>query len=160
MRLQLEKVFKNTLFVVYGCASHYFNLVGQDIVNQLGADSIMKHIIEVQKYFRNHHQLGAWLKEFENSIKPQLPGETRWNSQLVCLETFLKNREFFLKIVDDHEDDIDIKIVRIINNVNLYKEAKSLHSQLQPISAALNKVSTGRSNLFSFFLVFTIQLQI
>ena len=61
---------------------------------------------------------------------------------------FLKNREFFLKVVDDRENNIDIKIVRIIYNVNFYKEAKSLHTQLQPILATLNNVS--RFNLFIF----------
>ena len=56
----------------------------------------------------------GYLSEYEESVEPQLPGETWWNSQIKCLTTFLKNRDFYIKIVDEHEDDIDDNIVEII----------------------------------------------
>ena len=59
--------------IVYGCSSHWLNLLGQQLTPSL----IMKHVVEVNKYFRNHHQPAAWLKEVSDTVKPQLPGETR-----------------------------------------------------------------------------------
>ena len=50
MRLQLEKEPKNELFVVYGCASHYLNLVGQDIVNQVGAVIITNQGFDLKSF--------------------------------------------------------------------------------------------------------------
>jgi len=82
------------------------------------------------------------------SCKPQLPGETRWNSQLKCLETFIHNRKFYLQIVDKHEKEIDAKTARLINNVAIYKEAKSLYSQLIHIANALDKVKLRKKYLF------------
>lgn len=95
------------------------------------------NILEIQKYFRNHHRAGAWLKNYEESCKPD---ETRWNSQLKYLETYIRNRQFFLQIIDEYEKKIDDKIVRNINNVVIYKEAKSLHSQLIHIANTFDKV--------------------
>lgn len=38
--------------ITYGCSAHYLNLVEKEVTPR----TLMKHIIEVQKYFRNHHQ--------------------------------------------------------------------------------------------------------
>lgn len=51
---------------VYGCSAHWLNLLGQDIT----PTSIMKHINDVTKYFRNHHAPCAWLQMCEGSLKP------------------------------------------------------------------------------------------
>lgn len=137
-REDFQNAYIDELFISYGCAAQCLNLAGQGITNKVS--SIMKHVIEVQKYFRNNHRPSGYLSEYEASVKPQLPGETRWNSQMECLRTFLKNRDFYMKIVDDHEDDIDGNIVKIINNVGMYKEVKHLQNQLMPISLALDKL--------------------
>jgi len=47
--------------IVYGCSSHWLNLLGQ----QVTPSQIMKHIVEVQKYFRNHHHLVHGSKKFQ-----------------------------------------------------------------------------------------------
>lgn len=57
--------------LVYGCSSHWLNLLGQELTPA----PIMKHIVEVQKYFRNHHQPCGWLKEVSDTVIPQLPGK-------------------------------------------------------------------------------------
>lgn len=145
MRKKLQEDLEDKEFISYGCASHYLNLTGQDITEKVSA--LTKHIVEVQKYFRNHHQPGAYLKEYPDSVKPQIPGETRWNSQIICLETFLRNREFYLKIVDDHESDIDKNITKKINDVSIYKEAKSLYKQLKPIAAALDNLQSEEASI-------------
>ena len=79
--------FDNTL-VTYGCSSHLLNLMGQDIT----PPNKISQVNEVSKYFRNHHTSGALLSEFSNqgALKPQIPGATRWNSQLQCISIFNK----------------------------------------------------------------------
>ena len=102
---------------VYGCSAHWLNLLGLDLTSQ----SVMKHVVEVQKYFRNHHKPCAWLSECAESKKPQLPGETRWKSQLTCLDSYIANRASYMKIVQDHEDEIDQTIAKKIQDINIYR---------------------------------------
>ena len=52
-----------------------------------------------------------------------------------------------MKIVDEHKDDIDYKIGKIMHNVAIYKEVKHLQSQLMPISLALNKLQKEDATL-------------
>ena len=106
MRTELQK--DDPALNVYGCSAHWLNLLGVDIT----PTAIMKHVVEVQKYFRNHHKPAAWLKECSKSVKPQLPGDTRWKSQLTSLDTFLSNRPHFIQIAQEHEDDIDNAIIK------------------------------------------------
>ncbi|KAI6656252.1 hypothetical protein LOD99_11315 [Oopsacas minuta] len=58
---------------VYGCASHLLNLLGKDIT----PSQIISHIIEINKYFRNHQIPAALLSAQKGSLKPQLPVVTR-----------------------------------------------------------------------------------
>ena len=37
--------------VTYGCSAHFLNLLEKDV----SPNTILKHLIEVHKYFRNHH---------------------------------------------------------------------------------------------------------
>ena len=87
MRSKLYEV-DNSL-ITYCCSSHLLNLLGQDITPQ----QIINPVIDVSKYFRNHHTPGALLSEFsdQGDVKPQIPGATRWNSQLECIKIFNKN---------------------------------------------------------------------
>lgn len=74
---------------MYGCSSHWLNLLGQEIT----PPQVISQVVEVNKYFRNHHvPAGALLSEISVSVKPQLPGDTRWKSQLECIGTYLRNR--------------------------------------------------------------------
>jgi len=45
--------------LTYGCSSHYMNLAEKEI----GTNVVVKHIVEVQKYFRNVHQARGWLEK-------------------------------------------------------------------------------------------------
>ena len=49
---------------VYGCSSHIMNLLGQDLT----PNAIISQIVEVNKYFRNHHVPGALLAEFKDLL--------------------------------------------------------------------------------------------
>lgn len=60
MRNNLEMAHSEENFVSYGCASHYLNLAGQDITSKSSVNTVLKQIVEVQKYFRNHYQPGLF----------------------------------------------------------------------------------------------------
>ena len=129
--------------IVYGCSAHWMNLLAQDIC----PTTIIKHVIDIQKYFRNHHQPAAWLKEFPDTVKPQLPNETRWNSQTECISTFIKNRNAYLSICEKYENEIDTRIQRLVNDYNLFKQVKDLLQQLQPITDAVNNVQSDEATI-------------
>ena len=127
--------------ITYGCSYQLLNLLGQDMTPR----QVINPIIDVSKYFRNHHTPGALLSEF--SDKPQLPGATRWNSQLECIKTFNKNRPFYLMINAQNDNTIETRIVSIINNTGLSNKAKHLQDQLRPISNALNTLQSDHSGI-------------
>ena len=97
---------KNPEIVVYGCSSHWLNLLGQDII----PSQISAQVIEINKYFRNHHIPSALLSEVKGSVKPQLPNDTRWNSQYKCMDTYTTNRPYMLMLLAQHEDLADNRI--------------------------------------------------
>lgn len=66
-------------FIAYGCAAHYLNLLGGDICKTKNISTIMREVVEVSKYFRNHHVAKGFLNSYGGVI-PQLPNETRWKS--------------------------------------------------------------------------------
>lgn len=119
--------------IVYGCAAHYLNLVENDVSPRV----ILKQIVEVQRYFRNHHQPSGWLTE-KNGVKPQLPNSTRWNSQNDCIDSFLKNYQIMHQICIEHKSVIEKEIIQIMNNAGLYMEAVHLQQQLRLVSSALD----------------------
>ena len=41
----------NPKLLAYGCSAHHLNLLEKDVTPK----SVLKHIVEVHKYFRNHH---------------------------------------------------------------------------------------------------------
>jgi len=103
---------------VYGCLADWLNLLGQDITTS----GIMKYVTEVKIYFHNHHRpSSAWLKDCAGSVKPQLHGDTRWKSHLICLESFLTNRPHYIKIIQDNEADFDATLMCKVMDYNLFR---------------------------------------
>lgn len=132
--------------VVYGCGAHWLNLLGQDIT----PSKVVSQIVEINKYFRNHHAAGSLLHEKSGSVKPQLPGDTRWNSQLDCIQTYLTNRPLIVLIIaeqDDADSVIDSHILKLISNIGLLNEAKNLHAQLQPVANALDRLQSDNASI-------------
>ena len=128
---------------VYGCSAPLLNLLGDDVTPQ----QVMKHVKDINKHFRNHHKPSVWLKEHKESVKPQLPGDTRWKSQLTALETFVTNRRFLLQICEDHENEMDTGISRKINDIQIYRSAKHLIEQLTPIANAIDTCQSDATSL-------------
>jgi len=50
MKELLAEKFPSLL--TYGCSAHYLNLVEKEVTT----NTVLKHVVQVQKYFRNHHQ--------------------------------------------------------------------------------------------------------
>ena len=148
MKKKMEKMKRmlqedDDQLIVYGCSSHWLNLLGQELTPSL----IMKHVVEVTKYFRNHHQPAAWLKELSETVKPQLPGDTRWNSQLTCIETFIRNHAGYTHIANMHEHEIDKNIMKLIRDFNLLKQVKDLSKQLKPVAIALDRLQGDKVSI-------------
>ena len=139
MQVMKESLKETNLdLTVYGCSAHWLNLLGQDVT----PPQVINQIVEINKYFRNHHVPGALLGEISGSVKPHLPENTRWNSQVACTETYIRNRPYMLMVIAQNEDIIDSRIRTLILNVGLYNEAEHLRTQLQPVSNALDKLQS------------------
>ena len=126
----------------WGCSSHLLNLLGQDVT----PDNVIGHVVKVQKHFRNHHREGALLKAEPNTVKPELPCATRWSSQIGCIGSYLKNRAAYIKVCEDLERP-DEAIRRIVNDYALYRSAKDLMEQLQPIRVALDRLQSDSATI-------------
>ena len=133
----------NPELTVYGCSAHWLNLLGQYITPA----QVINQVVEINKYFRNHHIPGSLLSEIPDSVKPQLPAETRWNSQLTCIDTYIRNRPYMLMIIAKNEELIDPRICSIIHNVGLFNEVKHLQLQLQPVSNGLDRLQSDSSTI-------------
>ena len=71
---------------------------------------------------------------------PQLPNDTRWNSQLDCIKTYISNHSLYVDIRGEHMESIDPSIGRLIDNLSIQREAINLQAQLKITGAALDKV--------------------
>lgn len=131
--------------IVYGCSAHYANLLEGDITNS----EIIKHIVEIQKYFRNVHKAHGLLKE-KGGCMPQLPNETRWNSVVDCLETFVKNHCLYTAVKTDmlqQGEDLPNNISRTVDNIGLMREAENLLAHMRKFSAALDQLQADNCHL-------------
>lgn len=105
----------------------------------------LKHIVEVQKYFRNVHQARGWLDEKGGAV-PQLPNDTRWNSHFATVETFVSNYAKYVEIQVAHED-FSPPIARLISNVTILRAANNLLKQMTVIGRALDKLQSDSTYL-------------
>ena len=78
--------------LTYGCLAHYLNLLGKDICGTDTNSKIFEKVEGVNKHFRNKHLPTSLLKEYEKAVRPQLSNDTRWSSQLECLDSYTTNR--------------------------------------------------------------------
>lgn len=133
---------KHPHILAFGCSAHYMNLVAKEITPK----SLMKYVVEIQKFFRNHNRPHGWLIE-KKGHKPQLPNETRWNSEEACLSSFIYNYQKYIEISIEHKDDIDTNILTFLDNKGLYRECVNLHAQLSFIAKALDKLQADSCTL-------------
>lgn len=141
LRHELEK--EDDSLITYGCLSHVFNLLGQDLTPA----PVMKHVIEINKYFRNHHMPSAWLKSQEGATRPILHNDTRWKGQLMCLDSYTKNRTYYIKFIQDYPGEVDQAIVKKIMDMNLFRQVSDLAAMLRPVAAALDKSQSDNTTI-------------
>lgn len=123
---------------MYGCSSHWLNHMGQEITPA----HVISQVVEMNKYFRNHHVPGAFLSEISGSVKSHLRRDTGRKPHLECIATYLRNIPYMLMIVATNEDIIDSIIKNIIHNMGIFREGKHLHKQLEPIAKALDTLQS------------------
>ena len=93
----------DTELTVYGCSAYWLNLLGQDVT----PSQIISQVIEVNKFVRNKHVPSALLAEIPESVMPQLPAETRWNSQLTCIDTYTSNRPSLKRPLPEDDSPVE-----------------------------------------------------
>lgn len=133
---------KHPHILTIGCSAHYMNLVAKEITPK----SVMKYVIDIQKYFRNHNRPHGWLVE-KGGHKPQLPNETRWNSEEACLSSFIYNYQKYIEISIENKDEMDKNILTFLDNKGLYRECVNLTTQLSVIGKALDKLQADSCTL-------------
>ena len=140
--LELKYESENSYLIPYGSAAQWLNLLGEDIKSF----TIIKHIVEVHKYFWNYHASGC-LKECSEFVSAQSPGSTRWTSQLTSSETFKRNHDLYIKVTNDHLQDMDLNTDACIHDFNLLHQVKKLIKQLKPVSTALDIVQADSTTI-------------
>ena len=129
--------------ITYGCLAHWLNLLGNDLTPQ-GA---LKNVIEINKYFRNHHIPSSLLNDCSGSIRPQLPGDTRWKSQLNSIDSYIRNRIYMIKIIQENPNDIDDKIQKKVLDTRIYTQLRKLQGILRPVATALDRAQSDVTTL-------------
>lgn len=144
MRKQLTENYPD--IVAYGCSAHYMNLLEEKVNNK----QVMSQVVHVQKYFRNHHRAHGKLKE-KGGNRPIIPGETRWNSQVDCLQSFLNNLPFYMAIRSESaiagDNIVDTITASKIDNVMIRIEASNLLKVLKKFGVALDKLQSDDCHL-------------
>lgn len=135
-RSLLKKDLPNIL--TYGCNSHLFNLTGK----KRTPEDLKIQIVQVQKYFRNHDFASACLKKL-NGLRPVVPGDTRWNSQLDCFRCYVANQAKYLEI-SRKDEKIPAEIKSTLENPKTFENLTSALAVLEPIGKSLDTVSRNR----------------
>ena len=81
----------------------------------------MKHIVEINKFFRSHHVPSAWRK-----------------GQLICLDSYQTNWTYYIKFIQDHPDEVDRTIAQKIMDMHTFLQVSDSANMLRPVAAALD----------------------
>jgi hypothetical protein len=119
--------------ITYACGSHQLNLLAKD----LEIPNIAKHVIRIIKYFRNTHLPASWYKA-TGGMRLPLPLDVRWNSLCDSLSAYLKNWSKLLTVCEEHRDDIDPEIARLIKDMAIKRNCEDHVRILKPIAVALD----------------------
>lgn len=138
---------KRPEFIVYGCNSHYLNLVGKHFSDPM----IQSNVQKVHTYLRDHHYTSAMISKL-NANRPVLSGDTRWNSNVDSQICFCKNYTAYLEILLQYEKELtnrkasskdkdSLKVVLdIVKKCEFYDKVKESINTLTPICVAIDKV--------------------
>ena len=125
--------------LVYGCSAHYANLLEETVTNS----DIMRHLVAIHKYFRNMHKAHGLLMEL-GGCQPQIPNDTKWNSIVDYLKTFLKNHILYVDvktIMLNKGEDMPANISLAVDNIGLLREAEHMMSHMKKFGRALRQTT-------------------
>ena len=78
------------------CAAHTMNLIIKSIVGLPGFKQTLEKAVELTRWINDHRYVLAEFRKIQeiNNIETGLllPGDTRWISQVTCVENILKNK--------------------------------------------------------------------
>jgi hypothetical protein len=134
MRKNVEEMDRSNI-ICYGCSAHIMNLLAHDLGKDFGP--IQKQIVSISKYFRNHHLQKFWYTEAGGSSLILLI-EVRWNSMCGTIKAYLKNWSILMKVCDEHRNEIDAEIIKLVQNLDLKRNCEDLLAIYQPIATALD----------------------
>lgn len=127
-----------------GCSAHILNLCAKEIM----PNNLMKYVVEVQKFFKNKHNAHGWLPE-KGGLMPQIPNDTRWNSQEECLRTFIANFHKYNEVRLEHLQEFEPQIGNILSNAGIYSEAIHLNNQLKVIARSIDTLQSDNATINS-----------
>lgn len=93
----------NSNIISYGCSAHCCNLLAQDFGKMNNNPKVKEHIMQILKYFKNHHLPKAWY-EAANGSAIVLPIDVRWNSTCEALRCYVKNWAVFNQVCEEYRD--------------------------------------------------------
>lgn len=128
--------------IQYGCSAHQLNLLAKD----LEITGIQQHIVQIVKYFRNHHLPSAWYKAAGGKKLPMVC-EVRWNSVVDTLEAYITNWSKLLAVCEDHRDEIDAAIARKVSDRSIKRHAEDMISILKPVAVAIDRAQAADTTL-------------
>lgn len=99
---------KSTL-LTYGCASHMLNLLAHDISRLPNFQTIQQHVVQINKFFRNHQLIKAKYEENGGSALA-VPVDVRWNSVCDTLKSYLLNWGVLVNVAESRTADGDFLI--------------------------------------------------
>ena len=145
-RAKVDEKYPDIL--TYGCSAHYMNLLENAVTDP--DKRVMKHVVEVSKHFRNVHKSLGMLRE-RGGLTPQLPNDTRWTSQIICLEVFLKNHDKYAEIRDELYDrgdnTIPVNVGRIIDDRQLKRLAGDWLDMSKCFAVALDRLQSDNCSV-------------
>ena len=121
--------------ITYGCSAHLLNLLAHDVE----IAGVKNHIVQVVKYFRNHHLPAAWFKQAGGKALI-LPQDVRWNTLADSIESYLKSWPSLLQICEEHRSDIDSTIYTKVQDLQIKRLAEDYLLLLKPIAVSLDVV--------------------
>jgi hypothetical protein len=139
MKVLVKEIYPKIL--TYGCSAHCFCF----LVKEISVTNIVSHLTEINKFFRNYQTPHAMLMNKGEKI-PQLSNDTRWNSQMALVATFIHNHNYYIEVTKEllaKEGTIDKNLQSIskkVANFGIYKNAIDLEKQLKVVSTALDMV--------------------
>ena len=115
-------------------------------MGDIETESVMKHVIQIQKIFKHVHSLHGKLKE-RGGTQPVIPNQTRWNSSKDCLFSFKKNRNIYVEIRSDllrvnDKKTLPEAIGRKVDDINIFRSAEHLLDQMTKFSVALDRLQS------------------